>query len=137
MIHSDSLKGITWSQINEQVLDGKILLVANGRWVYDATSWINSHPGGKVILNSVAGTDITQDYFHEAGFDADSFVPFTVPRHQPRPYSHDYPVSQYSGEWSHQTPDVNAVNLTELEWEFIVKSRRFFSFHSELMCILN
>ncbi|KAH6571828.1 hypothetical protein BASA60_006952 [Batrachochytrium salamandrivorans] len=38
-------------------------------------SWINSHPGGQLILHSVAGTDITNDYFSEAGYDADAFVP--------------------------------------------------------------
>jgi NAD(P)H-flavin reductase len=50
-------------------------VVADGRYVYDISKWMNSHPGGRIILMSVCGTDITNDYFHEAGFDASEFTP--------------------------------------------------------------
>ncbi|KAJ3054474.1 hypothetical protein HK102_011516, partial [Quaeritorhiza haematococci] len=52
----------------------KMYVVANGKYVFDINQWIRSHPGGQLILHSVAGTDITNDYFHEAGYDAAAFV---------------------------------------------------------------
>ena len=44
-----------------------MLVVGNGHYVYDISKWITSHPGGQLILHAVNGTDITNDYFHEAG----------------------------------------------------------------------
>ncbi|KAJ1330461.1 hypothetical protein BSLG_009379 [Batrachochytrium salamandrivorans] len=72
---STDLKPYTWDEINHNVQLGNLLVVANCRYVYCIDSWINSHPGGQLILHSVAGTDITNDYFSEAGYDADAFVP--------------------------------------------------------------
>jgi hypothetical protein len=72
---SAPLKKFTWQSLDQEVRESrKILVVANGKYVYDATQWIHSHPGGKVILYSVAGTDITMDFFREAGYDANEFV---------------------------------------------------------------
>jgi hypothetical protein len=72
-------KKFSWESLNEEVKRGRMLVVANGKYVYDIASWISSHPGGQIILHSVCGTDITNDYFHEAGFDADEFTPRTTP----------------------------------------------------------
>ncbi|KAL2916200.1 hypothetical protein HK105_204291 [Polyrhizophydium stewartii] len=69
------LTPFTWGDIDENTRSGNLLVVANGRYVYSINSWIHSHPGGQIILHSVAGTDITNDYFNEAGFDAEAFVP--------------------------------------------------------------
>ncbi|KAI9208491.1 uncharacterized protein BJ171DRAFT_489068 [Polychytrium aggregatum] len=74
-----SVSPFTWNDINDRVLRGDILVVANGKFVYDASQWLTSHPGGQVILYSCAGTDITNDYFHDAGFDAEEFVPRPTP----------------------------------------------------------
>ncbi|KAJ3358127.1 hypothetical protein HDU91_005314 [Kappamyces sp. JEL0680] len=56
-----------------------MLVVGNNRYVYDISKWITSHPGGQIILHNVNGTDITNDYFHEAGFDASEFTPIAKP----------------------------------------------------------
>jgi hypothetical protein len=65
----------TWKSIDEAVNKGAMLVVANGKYVYDMSKWIHSHPGGQIILHTVNGTDITCDYFNESGFDAELFVP--------------------------------------------------------------
>ncbi|RKO83491.1 hypothetical protein BDK51DRAFT_29139, partial [Blyttiomyces helicus] len=65
----------TWRSLQEAIADGELLVVANGRFVYDISKWIRSHPGGQIILHAVAGTDISNDYFHESGFDAGEFTP--------------------------------------------------------------
>ncbi|KAI8809870.1 hypothetical protein BJ742DRAFT_770677 [Cladochytrium replicatum] len=70
-----NLAPFTWESLDEEVMKGKLYVVANGRYVYDISSWISSHPGGSIILYQVNGTDISNDYFHEAGFDADEFTP--------------------------------------------------------------
>ncbi|KAI9006071.1 hypothetical protein BC832DRAFT_592171 [Gaertneriomyces semiglobifer] len=70
-----SLRQFTWASLNTAVQDGELLVVANGRYVYSIAKWLMSHPGGQLILHAVNGTDITNDYFHEAGFDADEFTP--------------------------------------------------------------
>jgi hypothetical protein len=79
-------KKFSWESLNENVKSGRMLVVANGRYVYDISSWVSSHPGGQIILHSVCGTDITNDYFHEAGFDAEEFTPSAMPpsQHQNR-----------------------------------------------------
>lgn len=56
-------------------LCSQVYVVANGRYVFDAGSWLSNHPGGQSILKAVAGTDITIDYFHESGYDAKVFIP--------------------------------------------------------------
>ena len=48
-------------------------MVGNGKYVYDISQWIHSHPGGQIILQTVNGTDISNDYFHESGFDCGEF----------------------------------------------------------------
>ncbi|KAJ3017387.1 hypothetical protein HKX48_003561 [Thoreauomyces humboldtii] len=59
----------TWEQITAAVLDGEHLVVGNGRYVYNITRWLPSHPGGKIILETVNGTDITLDFFNESDYD--------------------------------------------------------------------
>lgn len=60
--------------VNLMTLFRKMLVVGNGKYVYDISKWIHSHPGGQIILQNVNGTDISNDYFHESGFDADEFA---------------------------------------------------------------
>ncbi|KAI8893120.1 hypothetical protein BC833DRAFT_569496 [Globomyces pollinis-pini] len=69
----------TWDTLDKAVMSGKMLVVANGRYVYDISKWIGSHPGGQIILQTVCGTDISNDYFHNAGFDAEEFIFHEVP----------------------------------------------------------
>nr|KAJ3411714.1 hypothetical protein HK105_002560 [Polyrhizophydium stewartii] len=68
------LLALTWDDIDNNVRNGNLLVVANGKYVYAINSWIQSHPGGQIILHGVAGTDITNDFFNEAGFDAEAFA---------------------------------------------------------------
>ena len=65
----------TWESLAQDIKSGEMLVVGNGKFVYDISQWIQSHPGGQLILHSVNGTDISNDYFHEAGFDAKEFLP--------------------------------------------------------------
>ncbi|KAI9002813.1 hypothetical protein BC832DRAFT_108576 [Gaertneriomyces semiglobifer] len=58
----EKVKVFTWKEVNQSVLDGTIL-VASGEHVYDITQWVKSHPGGQIIMYTVAGTDITNDFF--------------------------------------------------------------------------
>ncbi|KAJ3114097.1 hypothetical protein HDU96_002557 [Phlyctochytrium bullatum] len=70
-----SAKTFTWADIAAEVAGGRLLVVANRRYVYDATKWINSHPGGTLVLYAVAGTDISFDFFRDSGFDAAEVTP--------------------------------------------------------------
>ncbi|KAJ2995293.1 hypothetical protein HDV02_000896 [Globomyces sp. JEL0801] len=72
---TETLQPYTWEDIGNAQLQGDLLVVAEGKYVYRINEWLNSHPGGRLIIQSVAGTDITQDYFYESGFDVESFVP--------------------------------------------------------------
>ncbi|KAJ3125342.1 hypothetical protein HK098_000349 [Nowakowskiella sp. JEL0407] len=72
---TEDLQTFTWKSFDEAIISGRMLVVANGKYVYDISQWIHSHPGGQVILDAVSGTDITSDYFHEAGFDAGAHLP--------------------------------------------------------------
>ncbi|KAJ3267762.1 hypothetical protein HDV01_004281 [Terramyces sp. JEL0728] len=73
-VQKDSLTKFTWKTLDQEILSGKIYVVSNGKYVHDISKWILSHPGGQIILQNVAGTDITNDYFHEAGYDAEEFI---------------------------------------------------------------
>lgn len=134
---SSGLKQYTWKSLNEEISTSqRILVVGNGKYVYDATQWIHSHPGGKVILYSVSGTDISMDYFMEAGYDAAQFVP--APLRPTRSYAvADVPM--YSGGEGNIIPDSNitttsedavayamqnASYLTQEDWILVEKSRR-------------
>ncbi|KAJ3127398.1 hypothetical protein HK098_006387 [Nowakowskiella sp. JEL0407] len=67
---------MTWKSLNDAILAGECLVVGAGRYIYDISSWISSHPGGTTILNTVMGTDITNDFFNEiVSFDAEEFTP--------------------------------------------------------------
>lgn len=35
----------TWEEVDSLVGQGQILVIANGRYIYDASKWISSHPG--------------------------------------------------------------------------------------------
>ncbi|KAJ3209825.1 hypothetical protein HK099_008428 [Clydaea vesicula] len=130
--NNQNTKSYNWKEIDEEIISGKILVVANGKYVYDASKWISSHPGGKLILNSVAGTDISLDYFYEAGFDAQEFelkAPAPV-RNANRP---NLPVlTQTSApkfnnitDFSKTTLNIQkSIKLTDSEWNNVVRSRR-------------
>ncbi|KAJ3277675.1 S-methyl-5-thioribose-1-phosphate isomerase, partial [Borealophlyctis nickersoniae] len=68
------VRAFTWELIGQEIAKGAMYVVANGRYVYDISKWISSHPGGQLILHAVNGTDITNDYFKPSGFDATEFV---------------------------------------------------------------
>jgi hypothetical protein len=63
----EKLKEFTWESLGKAIAGGEMFVVGDGRYVYDISKWITSHPGGQTILHSVSGTDITNDYFNEAG----------------------------------------------------------------------
>ncbi|KAI8807060.1 hypothetical protein BJ742DRAFT_341570 [Cladochytrium replicatum] len=69
------LRKFSWRSLSEAIIAGEMLVVGAGRYVYDISSWINLHPGGSLILNSVTGTDITNDFFNEStSFDSSHYV---------------------------------------------------------------
>ena len=53
----------TWLDIDHAVSCGQNLIVTNHKEVYDITSWLSLHPGGQFILNTVSGTDVTNEFF--------------------------------------------------------------------------
>ncbi|KAJ3324606.1 hypothetical protein HDV06_006499 [Boothiomyces sp. JEL0866] len=73
-VQKQSLTKFSWKTLDQEILSGKLYVVSNGKYVHDISKWILSHPGGQIILQNVAGTDITNDYFHEAGYDAEEFI---------------------------------------------------------------
>ncbi|KAI8901594.1 hypothetical protein BC833DRAFT_577159 [Globomyces pollinis-pini] len=58
-VTNDGMKNYTWESLHQAVMDGKLLVVTKGRWVYDLSTWYQSHPGGRRILQMVSGTDVT------------------------------------------------------------------------------
>lgn len=134
----ESLKTFTWDEIDENVRDGKILVVANGNYVYDASVWIKSHPGGKLILYSVAGTDISLDFFYSAGFDAQSFVVQKPVSSKSRHSALSQSSTIFNGSiplnnsFPNQKPEYRRqVQLTDQECNVLTKSRRT-NVHSRL-----
>ncbi|KAJ3215322.1 hypothetical protein HDU67_000599 [Dinochytrium kinnereticum] len=132
-----AIKAFTWEDIDSELQLGQMFVVANGRYVYDIQNWIWSHPGGQIILYSVAGTDITNDYFHEAGFDAEAFVPAAVAQRRARSHlpnrgghgplvapgeSLPPPPSYMASSAAASIPSFPS--LSEAEWRQVVKARR-------------
>ncbi|KAJ3338628.1 hypothetical protein HDU91_001164, partial [Kappamyces sp. JEL0680] len=130
----------TWKDIGSAIDDGKILVVANGKYVYDVTKWIDSHPGGRHILRTVAGTDISNEYFHNAGFDASQFSPKKKAPKKLAESRQSKAIAKSSEASSPQKRDVGleskyialaksmeeqlVLDITNEEWTFITKARR-------------
>ncbi|RKO88613.1 hypothetical protein BDK51DRAFT_17643, partial [Blyttiomyces helicus] len=133
---SGELPSYTWEEIDASVQSGHLLVVADGRFVYGIDEWITSHPGGQIILHSVAGTDVTSDYFHEAGFDAAAFVPKApslekqrnVNRHLPdvAPPAYFVPVAArpLPESFSAVANTAALAKLSPTEWKNVVRARR-------------
>ncbi|KAI8898145.1 hypothetical protein BC833DRAFT_620598 [Globomyces pollinis-pini] len=126
----------TWETITEAVKEGKLLVVSNGRYVYDISRWINSHPGGRLILQSAIGTDITNDFFHLSGYDAEEFIaqPDMRKKSQERAITID-PLSQNKDNENRmrmmsnsiasvRNPEVESSHFTQNEWACILSARR-------------
>ncbi|KAI9100523.1 hypothetical protein DFS34DRAFT_488659 [Phlyctochytrium arcticum] len=133
------MKRYTWETLAQSVLNGELLVVANGRYVYSIEQWMSSHPGGQLILHAVNGTDITNDYFNEAGFDAEEFVPkpdapaqrgdranaVTLARPAASFISQSTSVSMYGGGHNSLIEDIKVAPLMlERDWKLVVRSRR-------------
>ncbi|RIB16729.1 hypothetical protein C2G38_1487788 [Gigaspora rosea] len=58
------LPSLTWKDINERVIGGALLVVAENL-VFDIRKWIHTHPGGVKILQRVVGTDISDVFFND------------------------------------------------------------------------
>ncbi|KAJ3281592.1 S-methyl-5-thioribose-1-phosphate isomerase [Borealophlyctis nickersoniae] len=130
------LRNFSWESLNHAIVDGELLVVANRRYVYDISQWIKSHPGGQIILLTVAGTDITNDYFHEAGFDAEEFTPRPpVPAQRGDrsqalsrgPNADHPPVQPAPGEHAYlevYPAETTEITLTDDDWKKILRARR-------------
>ena len=148
---ASNLRSYTWADIDQSIMNNDLLVVANGSLVYRINSWIDSHPGGRVILHAVAGTDITNDFFQEAGYDASVFVPRHVVRQikgRVLPDAYVSPTGDYEGSkrgstdrsairesvissndpsayrqkrWGHYA---SSVSLDKEEWNNILRARR-------------
>ncbi|KAJ3149489.1 hypothetical protein HK101_002034 [Irineochytrium annulatum] len=127
------MRTFTWADIAAEVSGGRLLVIANGKYVYDASVWLYSHPGGSIVLHSVAGTDISFDFFRESGFDADDFKP-ALPV-EPMRHS-NLPVQGEGGDNAGRTraarplsqpipvADSQQHSLTQSDWRLILKARR-------------
>ncbi|KAI9103700.1 hypothetical protein DFS34DRAFT_295754 [Phlyctochytrium arcticum] len=129
------LRTFSWESLNEAILSGELLVVGNSRYVYDISKWITSHPGGQIILHAVCGTDISNDYFHEAGFDAEEFTPrASIPAQRSdrthvatlqRPSRDSYaPSISESVFYSAIETAKRLPSMSETDWKHITKSRR-------------
>ncbi|KAJ1562385.1 hypothetical protein HK096_010513 [Nowakowskiella sp. JEL0078] len=117
--------------------------VGNGKYVYDISRWISSHPGGQSILFSVAGTDITNDYWNDETFDKEFFIPAETPLIQSesripvratRSRVATSMISDYSSSNSRDSFASHRVStdqqmrlapgLFEEDWKHILKARR-------------
>mmetsp|Transcript_40871 Transcript_40871/g.109370 ORF Transcript_40871/g.109370 Transcript_40871/m.109370 type:complete len:114 (-) Transcript_40871:61-402(-) len=61
---SDQVKPITsigWDEIQRLSKDGKTIIVVSNK-VYNATSFMSRHPGGKYTISSNAGRDCTVEF---------------------------------------------------------------------------
>ncbi|KAI8803388.1 hypothetical protein BJ742DRAFT_497780 [Cladochytrium replicatum] len=130
----EGLRSFTWQSLDDSVKQGKVYVVGNGKYVYDATSWISSHPGGTVILHSVSGTDITNDFFYSTFFDATEMqLPPSIypsarrgnPRQNPLPaQGENFPPSE--GELA-RTADLDPAAypmVTPSDWSVLSRARR-------------
>ncbi|TPX31603.1 hypothetical protein SmJEL517_g05128 [Synchytrium microbalum] len=130
---NETLKTFTWESLDEAVLSGQLYVVANGIYVFDLNQWRFSHPGGQSILEQVAGTDISLDFWTSAGYDATEFIPRLDridPRaHRPLPAP---PITSTTGSSNDQSPTMAEVannpaalsSLTKKDWEKILSSRK-------------
>ncbi|KAJ3046225.1 hypothetical protein HDV00_000037 [Rhizophlyctis rosea] len=131
---SPTTRTFSWASLNQAILDGELLVVGNRRYVYDISQWIKSHPGGQIILYAVAGTDISNDYFHEAGFDASEFTPKKAIPQQKNNRTLDVKNVHRESSIVPKRPRDSAIELfqsqftqsqlTEEDWKKILRSRR-------------
>ncbi|KNC96704.1 uncharacterized protein SPPG_07915 [Spizellomyces punctatus DAOM BR117] len=145
---SKPLQKYTWGDIDSAILAGELLVVANGQYVYDISRWVSSHPGGQLIMYTVAGTDITNDYFGEAGVDPDEFLRRenvsdgidrasvlpeingksnlnnSLPRVRTLPRRKTLMEASSPRSSSAAPPTYGSTSFTEQEWRLIQKSRR-------------
>lgn len=63
-----AVSGITMAQVAEHNTAASCWSVVNGN-VYDLTSWIENHPGGKKRILAMCGVDGSVAYNGEHGFD--------------------------------------------------------------------
>ncbi|KAI8907919.1 hypothetical protein EDD86DRAFT_192059 [Gorgonomyces haynaldii] len=130
VVKSD-IKSFTWEDIDrEMTTNGQLLVVAQNRYVYRINEWIQSHPGGQIILHAVAGTDITNDYFYESGYDVEQFVPKQKLKSKSKPLLQAGDRSSYATLNPDAPPSISApsiTNMTDLndeQWQHVIRARR-------------
>ncbi|CAG8624350.1 25369_t:CDS:10 [Dentiscutata erythropus] len=64
----ENLPTFTWKMINERIIGGALLVVAENL-VFDIRKWIYTHPGGVKILQRVIGTDISGVFFNDKNLE--------------------------------------------------------------------
>ncbi|KAJ3312827.1 S-methyl-5-thioribose-1-phosphate isomerase [Boothiomyces sp. JEL0838] len=128
----------TWESLDKCINAGKMYVVANGKYVYDISIWINSHPGGRIILDAVNGTDISNDFFHEAGFDAEEYVPkplaprrleIRTPKSTRSSYSgsastHFSVNDRFKSAYDYQMNAHHLSSIDDTDWKYIKLARR-------------
>ena len=55
------MKSFTREEIAELICAGRCIIIAND-YVYDATDYLNRHPGGRFVLESKKGTVVDHHY---------------------------------------------------------------------------
>lgn len=64
-----AVKSYTTSEVAKHNSDASCWSIVRGK-VYDLTSWINKHPGGKRAILSMCGVDATEEFSEEHGGDS-------------------------------------------------------------------
>ena len=126
------LKNYTWKTLGEDILAGKLLVVANCKYVYDVSKWITSHPGGQIIMYMAVGTDITNDYFLESGYDAESFTPQRLKEKIDRNSTNLKAPLQREGSFTNPSGSVTSIDdidsslngLSGDDYKSLIKARR-------------
>ena len=58
---SSSIKHMTHQEFKNECVKGRKLTIIGGE-VFDCTSWIDIHPGGKSVIENIIGNDSTDDF---------------------------------------------------------------------------
>lgn len=122
------LTTFSWADINDArakgyhtILTRIYYVVVEGNYVFEITNWIGTHPGGKMILQSVVGTDITHDYFNASGRDISQFIPKGLQTKGGVNKTGKGLTEKYTG---HGTMILEQSLVSNSEWKHVLRARK-------------
>ena len=71
------MESFTYEDVQREIDKGRCIIIANG-YIYDASEYLNKHPGGKYVIEYNKGKNVDMHFSRHPGFAQKKWGEFKI-----------------------------------------------------------